>query len=102
MRGWLRFPEPASAAEQVQDDAAALDENLEHFSAFAAQGFGHAGRNGDGVLPIGCLPAQLDLVLRQPGAAGAGFGIGRPQGLRRLFGGRVVFWFLFENILTYK
>ena len=60
----FRFPEPASATEQTQDDAAFLDEHLEHLSPFAAQGFGHAGGDGDGVLPIGRLPAQLDLVLR--------------------------------------
>ena len=93
MRGWLRFPEPASAAEQMQDDAALLDEHLEHFSAFAAHGFGHAGGDGDRVLPVGRLPAELDLILRQADAARAGVGIGRLQGLRRRFGG----WFLFRR-----
>ena len=96
MRGWLRFPEPASATEPTQDDVALLDEHLEHFPSLAAQGFGHASGDGDGVLPVGRLPAELDLVLRQTGAAGAGVGIGRLQGLRRLFGGVVSFWFLFS------
>ena len=88
MRGWLRFPQSASAAEPTQDDAAFLDEYLEHLPAFAAQGFGHAGGDGDRVLPIGRLLAQLDLVLRQAGAARTGVGIGRLQGLRQRFGGR--------------
>ena len=91
MRGWLRFPEPASAAEPTQDDVALLDEHLEHLSPLAAQGFGHAGGDGDRVLPVGRLPAELDLVLRQAGAARAGVGISRLQGLRRRFGGGFLF-----------
>ena len=39
-----------------------LDEDLEHFPALAVQGLGYAGRDGDGVLPVGLQP-QLDLVL---------------------------------------
>jgi len=84
MRGCLRFPEPASAAEQTPDDVAALDEHLEHFPTLAAQGSSHAGREGDRVLSVGRLAAQLDLILRQTDAAGPEFGIGRLQGLRRL------------------